>query len=65
MNKITSLFDSRRFWVALLTALIAAFGDQVGISQATISELTILATGWIVGDSLWKTGAANGLLQSS
>ena len=65
MNKITSLFDSRRFWVALLTALLAAFGNELGLSSEAIQEITVVATGWIVGDSLHKTGATSGLLQSS
>jgi hypothetical protein len=54
MDKVKSLFVSRRFWVA-----VAALGNTVanpfGLDPALVEQSILLASVWIVGDSLNKT----------
>lgn len=56
-DKIKSLFQSRRFWVAIAGVFISAAG-QLGleISPEAIEQIVLLLAAWIVGDSLNKTG---------
>ena len=58
MGKIRALFESRRFWVSvagILVVISEQLGNPLGISDAQITELVILAAAWVVGDSVRKT----------
>ena len=57
-EKIRALFESRRFWVSvagILVVISEQLGNPLGISDAQITELVILAAAWVVGDSVRKT----------
>jgi len=56
MDKLKSLFSSRRVWVAVAGVLVA-LAEQTGmkIDAETVQYLVLLAASWIVGDSLRKT----------
>ena len=58
MGKIRALFESRRFWVSvagILVVISEQLGNPLGISDAQITDLVILAAAWVVGDSVRKT----------
>ena len=58
MGKIRALFESRRFWVSvagILVVISEQLGNPLGISDAQITELVILAAAWVVGDCVRKT----------
>ena len=58
MGKIRALVESRRFWVSvagILVVISEQLGNPLGISDAQITELVILAAAWVVGDSVRKT----------
>jgi len=57
MNKVQSLFHSRRFWVAIAGVVTVALQGTLGISPETVEPILAIAIAWIVGDSLNKTGA--------
>jgi hypothetical protein len=56
VDKITSLFHSRRFWLAvggLVFTLADGFG--LGVTPEQVNHLILLGGAWIVGDSLRST----------
>jgi hypothetical protein len=59
MDKIFSLFRSRRFWVAI-AGVGVLFADPFGLDPAQVSDTILVLSAWIVGDSLSKTGGPSG-----
>ena len=58
MNKIKSLFQSRRFWVSAAgTILVAAeaFGLTGAEDRDTVFKMIMLIGAWVVGDSFRRT----------
>ena len=55
MNKLTTLFRSRRFWGAIVAAILNVIGPTIGLSEDQTLSITALVVAWIVGDSLTKT----------
>lgn len=56
-NKIVLLLRSRRFWAAIVGVIAIAAHDLVGLSEEQVQQVGLIITGWIVGDSISKTGA--------
>lgn len=56
MNKIQSLFQSRRFYAAV-AGLLFVFTDGLGIpiAQTHLTEIVLLVVTWIAGDTFRKT----------
>tara|TARA_Y100000593_G_C4125130_1_gene244600 strand:- start:183 stop:356 length:174 start_codon:yes stop_codon:yes gene_type:complete len=56
MDKIKSLFASRRFWVAVAAGLVAG-AKQLGfeLSPDLVTNAVLICGAWIVGDSLRET----------
>tara|TARA_B100001123_G_C15245009_1_gene1000536 strand:- start:99 stop:296 length:198 start_codon:yes stop_codon:yes gene_type:complete len=56
-NKIGALFKSRRFWIAVIVAVVAVGGKQLGIEvdKEQLENIIKVAGIWILGDSLNKT----------
>lgn len=53
MAKVTSLFSSRRFWVAVGGMVFVVLdGLGIGFSAEQVNHLVLLGGAWIVGDSL-------------
>tara|TARA_R100000808_G_scaffold2804_3_gene10565 strand:- start:81469 stop:81648 length:180 start_codon:yes stop_codon:yes gene_type:complete len=53
VNKISGLFSSRRFWVAVggvVFVVFDAFG--LGLTAEQVNHMVLLGGAWIVGDSL-------------
>ena len=56
VDKIASLFHSRRFWIALGGVVFTLFdGLGLGVTHDQIYHLVLLGGAWIVGDSLRST----------
>lgn len=55
MSKLTALFQSRRFWGAIVAAMLNVIGPTIGLSEDQTLSITALVVAWIVGDSLTKT----------
>jgi len=55
MNKLKSLFQSRRFWAAIVAAVLNVIGPTVGLNEDQTLSITALVVAWVVGDSLNKT----------
>lgn len=55
MDKIKTLFKSRRFWTAVGGVIVVALQDTLGIPEGTASTIVAMAVTWIVGDSLRTT----------
>jgi hypothetical protein len=56
MDKLKSVWASRRVWVAVAGVAVAC-ADSLGINvdAETVQYIVLLAASWIVGDSLRKT----------
>ena len=58
MSKLKSMLASRRFWVAVAGLLVVCadtvFGEGT-VNPDTVTQVTLLAGAWIVGDSLRLT----------
>lgn len=55
MEKIISLFQSRRFWAAVAAMLVALLQELFGIDEQTANQIVVILLAWIVGDSINKT----------
>ena len=56
VDKIASLFHSRRFWIALGGVVFTLFdGLGLGVSHDQVNHLVLIGGAWIVGDSLRST----------
>jgi|TARA_R110000744_G_scaffold371045_1_gene481833 hypothetical protein len=56
VGKISALFHSRRFWLALGGVVFTlADGLGLGISPDQVNHLVVIGGAWIVGDSLRTT----------
>ena len=55
MNKIKSLFQSRRFYAGLAGVVVAFVGEQIGLNEETVTYVVGIIAAWIIGDSLTKT----------
>ena len=56
MDKLQSVWKSRRVWVAVAGVAVAC-AESLGmnIDPETVQYVVLLAASWIVGDSLRKT----------
>ena len=53
LNKIQSLFGSRRCWLAIGGVAFVIFdGLGLGLSAEQVNHVVLLGGAWIVGDSL-------------
>jgi hypothetical protein len=56
--KLSALFKSRRFWIGVAGVVIvcadALFGEGT-VNPDVVTNVTLLAAAWIVGDSLRVT----------
>ena len=59
IEKIKALFESRRFWAALVVAILNVVGSYLGIEQETLTRITAVVAAWIIGDSMSKTVRAD------
>ena len=56
MDKLTSVWKSRRVWVPVAGVAVAcAHTLGVDVDPETVQYVVLLAASWIVGDSLRKT----------
>jgi|TARA_B110000902_G_scaffold255287_1_gene320430 hypothetical protein len=58
MDKLKTLFNSRRFWVGVAAIVVVISDTIVGegvIDPVMIQNVVILAASWIVGDSIRAT----------
>ena len=55
MTKLKTLFESRRFWGAIVAAVLNVIGPTVGLNEEQTLSITALVVAWIVGASLHKT----------
>ena len=58
MDKLKTLFNSRRFWVGVAAIVVVVSDIIVGegvIDPVMIQNVVILAASWIVGDSIRAT----------
>jgi hypothetical protein len=49
------LFKSKRFWLAVASAVAVAAKDYIPLSEQQIQEIILVIAAWIVGDSLRAT----------
>ena len=58
VDKLKAMFKSRRFWVGV-SGLVVVFADAVfgegSVNPETVTNVTLVAAAWIVGDSLRVT----------
>jgi len=55
MNKLFSLFRSRRFWATMGGTAVVASGDTLGMSQQETTTVAGLIAMWIFGDTTRRT----------
>lgn len=56
MDKLSTLVRSRRFWAAVGGVAVVVLRDGLGLTEDQALTITGLASAWILGDSLSKTG---------
>tara|TARA_R100001377_G_scaffold19755_1_gene10332 strand:- start:2343 stop:2525 length:183 start_codon:yes stop_codon:yes gene_type:complete len=58
VDKLKAMVKSRRFWVGV-AGLVVVFGDALfgegSLNPETVTNVTLVAAAWIVGDSLRVT----------
>ena len=56
LQKVAELFQSRRFYLAIVAAVVA-FSDYLGLGldKALVEQIVMILAAWIVGDSLRET----------
>jgi len=56
MVKTQALLASRRFWTAVAALVLAVGNDGLGLnlSEETVTMIVMVASAWIVGDSVRK-----------
>lgn len=56
MVKTQALLASRRFWTAVAALVLAVGNDGLGLnlSEETVTMVVMVASAWIVGDSVRK-----------
>ena len=56
MNKLESVFHSRRVWLAI-AGVAVALSEELGVSipAETIQQIVLIFGAWIIGDSVRKT----------
>ena len=53
ISKLSGLFSSRRFWVAVGGVVFVVFDVfGIGLSPEQVNHVVLLGGAWIVGDSL-------------
>jgi len=58
LDKIKTLFRSRRFWIGLSGVFIVcsdAFLGEGTVDPETVQQITLIVAAWILGDSLRVT----------
>ena len=55
VEKLKTLFKSRRFWAAVGGVLVVCLSDTLGMDEGTANSVVAVAVAWIVGDSLRLT----------
>lgn len=56
VDKIMSIFESRRFWAAVAGVMVVVLHDTLGLDETSAQAIAALVVSWIVGDSLRRTG---------
>jgi hypothetical protein len=51
-DKLTILLQSRKFWASAVAITIVLAGPAAGLSQETITKVTITVVGYILGTAL-------------
>jgi len=49
------LLRSKRFWLAVASAIAVASRDYLPLSEQQIQDIVLVVAAWIVGDSLRST----------
>ena len=56
MSKLSSLLNSRRFWLAVSGVVCVLFdGLGLGLTEDQVNNLVLVGGAWIVGDSIRQT----------
>ncbi len=55
MNKLSSLIQSRRFWLAIGGVAAAVASIYSPVIENIITEVVALISAWIIGDSVRQT----------
>jgi len=56
INKLTTLTQSRRFWLAVSGVVFVLFdGLGLGLTEDQVNNLVLVGGAWIVGDSIRQT----------
>lgn len=50
------LFKSKKFWVALIGAIIVAVGKQFGLTEEQAMNLAVIITGWLLAQGAADLG---------
>jgi hypothetical protein len=51
-DKLYYLLQSRKFWASVVAILIVLVGPSAGLTQETITKVTITVVGYILGTAL-------------
>jgi len=64
--KLMQRFKSRKFWMAVITAILVVLNDglDLGIDQDTVLTFAGLVISWIIGESAIDTARARGAKQN-
>jgi hypothetical protein len=54
---LQDLLKSRRFWVAVASIVAVAFKDKLPFTEAQLTEIAILVSGWLIGESVRSSSA--------
>lgn len=49
------LFKSKRFWLAVGSAIAVALKDYLPLSEEQVQQIVMVIGAWIIGDSLRQT----------
>lgn len=57
MEKVAALLKSRRFYAAVGGVVAVIASNVLGLDEATVTGVVTVVIGWIIGDSINKTGS--------
>ena len=55
-GKLVALVRSRRFLASVSAVLVVVFQDLLSLDESQANTLVAVVMGWVVGDSISKTG---------
>ena len=55
LDKIRSLFSSRRFLAALAAVTVVILRDHIGLTEEMAMQITGIVMAWILGDAYRET----------